>query len=227
MFPRNAALAACFALTFAGCEKNPVERLTNPLPGGVVPQASEVYTIYDDELKTGGGLAFIPGGENQVIDLRDQSGPRRSTNHIRYVWNGGDVFNAETGQNQHLFAGFQLLVSPDFTDFASTGGKDLSAGGFTKMVFHIRGELSQETRLRIEGPAAGTEAPDETCSQTGCQELTSLSSGWQRVEIPISAARLGNVKIFATVTFQYDQPPRTTVAGNGGVVHLDDIRYER
>lgn len=203
------------------CKKNPVDRLVNPVPEGAVPQSSGVFAIYDDELNTGGGLAFIPGGENQFIDLNDHSSPRRTTSQIRYIWNGADA------GGQHLFAGFQLLVTPDGSTLASATGKDLSAPGYTKLTFYLRGNLSNGTRLRIEGPAVGTEPSDDNCSQVGCDESKTPTGDWQRVEVPISAARLSNVKIFATFSFQYTQPPRTTVPGEGGVIYLDDIHYER
>jgi hypothetical protein len=35
------------------------------------------------------------------------------------------------------------------------------------------------------------------------------------------------VKIFATFVIQYAQPPRTTAPGNGGVIYIDDLRYEK
>lgn len=213
-------------LFLGACRDNPVERLANPLTGGVVPQSSGIYTIYDDELKTGGGLAFIPGGENQSIDLENQEGERRSTNHIKYVWNGGNIFNSETGEFQHLFAGFNLFITPDQAALATAAPKDLSGPGYTKLTFYIRGSLSHETWLRIQGPALGNEASDDLCVQTGCEELVSISSTWQRVEIPISSSRLSSMKVFVTFSFQYQQPPRTDPAGNGGVIYLDDIRYE-
>jgi hypothetical protein len=85
----------------------------------------------------------------------------------------------------------------------------------------VRGALSTNTTLRIEGPSNGT------TSTPARVELSSLGSEWQEVVLSIPAADFSNVKVFLTVSFQYSQPPRTTANGEGGVVFLDDIRYER
>src|ERR1041385_398507 len=83
--------AVCVAFILAGCKKNPIDRLVNPVPDGALSQTNHIFVIYDDELKTGGGLGLFPGGENQTITLLDASSPRRSDNQIRYSWNGQDV----------------------------------------------------------------------------------------------------------------------------------------
>lgn len=208
-------------LSMASCKRNPIERLSNPNPGGSVPQSSGIYTIYDDELKTSGGLGFIPDGGNQSIDMLNQDAPRRTINHIRYMWNGLDV------GGQHLFAGFSLILTPDFSSFSSVNGKDLSAPGYTKVKFYVRGALSSGTKLRVQGPAVGNETAPTVCAPPDCLEITSLSSDWTAQEFTISASRLSNVKVFFTASIQYEQPPRTTAPSDGGSVFFDDIRYER
>jgi hypothetical protein len=218
---RRSIFTALMVAGGAGCDKNPVERLSNPLSDGSVPQSSGVFVIYDDELKTGGGLAFIPGGENQSIDLTDTSEPRRSAHSLRYIWNGEDVFNHDTGLFQHDFAGFQLLVSPDSETFAAATPKNLSAAGYATLSFFVRGSLSSGTRLRIEGPDDG---PGGITPQR--LELSALDPNWTAVTMSIPAADFASVKIFLTVSFQYTQPPRTTAPGEGGTVFFDEIRYE-
>lgn len=204
-----------------GCKKNPVDRLMNPLPEGDVPGTSGIYTIYDDELKTGGGLALIPEAANQSIDLNDQSSPRRSTSQVRYSWNGQDV--SDDGVPQHLFAGFQFIVSADAQSLPATPARDLSGAGYTKLTLYVRGNLSTNTKLRIEGPDDANELTATTMT-----EISSLNSEWTQVTVSgIPNSQFSNIKSFITVSFQYAQPPNTNNAGEGGVVYLDDIRYEQ
>src|SRR5436189_4114313 len=98
------------------CKRNPVDRLLNPVPAGMVNGIGPNFYIYDDDLKTGGGLGFFPGGENQAIGLEDDTTPARSPNAIVYSWNGQDVTNFSAGGVlEHLFAGFSLTITPDFS----------------------------------------------------------------------------------------------------------------
>ena len=202
-----------------GCKRNPVDRLRDPYPGGSVPLTSGVFTIYKDELKTGGGFGFIPTGENQTIDSADTSSPRLTARSIKYSWNGQDVLHTTDTVANHAFAGFSLCVSPDLATVNSTPGKNLMAPSYTTLKLFVRGSLSSDTRLRIEGPGDNVLTPART-------ELTSLSSDWQEVSLPIpTASDFSDVKIFLTISFQYSQPSGTTTPGEGGVVYLDDIRY--
>jgi len=222
---RLAAIALLFPLIAAGCKRNPVERLTNPYPDGAVPESSGIYTLYDDELKTGGGVAFIPGGENQSIDFQDRSSPRVSANQIRYSWSGGDVFSDELAPPafQHLFAGFNLIVPVAREELVTSNPKNLSGNGYSRLRMRVRGNLSEGNLLRIEGPddGAGGNVADR-------KELVSseITSEWQEVVLPVSTVNFGAVRIYLTVSIQYSQPPRTTQAGEGGTVYFDDIRFE-
>ncbi len=204
------------------CEKNPVDKLTNPLPNGSVPRSSGIYPIYHDELETGGGLGFIPGGENQVIDLFDNSSPRQTARQIRYTWNGGDVSDAEHSTTAHTFAGFSLLVTPNFSTLSAAPAKDLSTAGYTKLTLLLRGSLSTGTKLRVEGPSDGTATPAR-------QELDAaqISQAWQLVTVAVPPSDFSNIKTFATISIQYTQPPRTTNPGEGGTIYVTQIQYER
>jgi hypothetical protein len=101
-------------LLLVGCKRNPIDRLIDPVPSEAqpFPATGGRYTVYDDELKTGGGLGLIPGGQNQTINLNytDSSRPGRQ---IVYAWNGNDV-SSMTSVSQHAFAGFELLVTDEF-----------------------------------------------------------------------------------------------------------------
>jgi hypothetical protein len=204
-------------LAATACRKNPIERLTDPYHEGVTPQSSGVFMIYDNEFKTGGGLAFIPGGASQSIDIFNHDNPVNSGVQIKYVWNGQPV------AGQQLFAGFNILITPNLDTLAATAPKNLSAAGYTTMKMRIRGALSSGNTLRIEGPTDGSEGA--VAAQPATQPT--LTDAWQDFSFPIPAGDFSSVKIFATFSIQYAQPPRTTAAGNGGTIYVDDLRYEK
>ena len=220
---KNQTWVKCLCLSFlvfVGCEKNPVDRLTNPLDDGSVPGSSGIFVIYDDELKTGGGVAFIPGGENQSIDFSDRSGPLDGKKSLRYSWNGGDVTNSTA--TQHLFAGFMLMTIDDVTQLDSSTGKNLTDPVYTKLTFWAKGSLDLNTTLRVEGPDDGTGGitPQRL-------DISNLTGDWQQYSINIPSSDFANVKIYFIATLQYAQPPRSTVPGFGGTVYFDDIRYSK
>jgi hypothetical protein len=203
------------ALLTAGCRKNPIERLTNPVPGGAVPQSSGVFVLYDNELKTGGGLELFPTGDNQGIDLSNHDRPVNAGTQIRYVWNGQPV------GGQQAFAGFSLIITPDDSTLSSTPAKNFSAAGYTEISMRIRGNLSFGNTLKIEGPSDGT----STAAQPPVPPA--LTNEWQPFSFSIPSGDFAHVKIFATFSIQYSQPPRTTAPGEGGVIYIDDLRYEK
>lgn len=216
-------LLLALAVGTTSCKKNPIERLVNPYGDSSVPGISGTYTIFDDELKTGGAVGFIPFGENQSIDFSDKTSPRRSANHVRYQWNGLDTSSTTAGATQHDFAGFSLFFAPTIGAVPTSPGVNLSLGGYTMIKLWVRGELSEGNRLRIEGPDDG-----DSFTPTARVELSAdqLGQGWQEITLPIPVTDFQSVKVFMTISLQYSQPPRTTAAGDGGTVYLDDIRYE-
>lgn len=218
MNKKIALLSSILVLT--ACKKNPVDRLTNPLIDGQVPQSSGLFIIYDDELKTSGGLGLIPQDGNQSIDLADQSAPHRTVNSIRYTWNGQPVLN--NGTPQHLFAGFQLIISPQVSQLATTPARDLSGPGYTRLTMYVRGHLSENTILRVEGPDDG-----DTATTPARTEISSLSNDWTPLVVLVPAADFTTVKSFVTISLQYTQPPFSTSPGEGGTVYFDEIRYEK
>lgn len=221
--PPRLFLVLALAAVVTSCRKNPIERLVNPYGDSSVPGVSGTYVIYDDELKTGGAVGFIPFGENQIIDFADKTSPRRSADQLRYQWTGLDTSSTTAGASQHDFAGFSLFFAPTIAGAATSPGVNLAPGGYTKVKLWVRGDLSAENRLRIEGPDDGNSGtPTARVELTGDQ----LAQGWQEVTLPIPPTDFQNVKVFLTISIQYSQPPRTTAAGNGGTVYLDDIRYE-
>lgn len=223
MMARRLLIGIAGLVLMTGCEKNPIERLVNPYNDASVPGVSGSFFIYDDELKTGSAVAFIPFGENQNLDVADKTSPRRSTNHLRYVWTGADTSSSTPGAFQHEFAGFSLLTSPSIETSASAPGRNLAAAGYTSLKFWIRGSLSLGNRVRVEGPDDGDpRTPLPALVEFAADQL----ADWQEVTMAIPAADFEAMKTFMTVSIQYAQPPRTTPAGAGGTVYLDDVRYE-
>lgn len=219
-------LALLMMVSVTGCKRNPVDRLTDPNPQSVVPYdptSPREFMIFDDEITTGGGLGLIPGGDNQSIDVTDHSSPRRSTNALRYQWNGQDVFSFETGQFQHLFAGFNMFVASSIDEVASSTPKNLSGANYANLKFFIRGQLSPGTTVRIQGPDDGAGGITPALIESGTN--FTLTNDWQEITMTIPSAHFTSVRIFLTITLQYAQAPRTTAPGNGGVIYLDDIRY--
>lgn len=213
-------------LALIGCEKNPIDRLTNPVPEGQSDQVSGNYMIYSNgELFTLGGLGFIPGGENQSIDLRDSNSPMiNGKQQLRYHWNGQDVRDFNNGNTlQHLFAGFSLLITPNFDTLTNAQPKAMSGHGYGTIKFSARGSLASDTTLKVDGPGNGDA---NQVHATTPLTITTLSSSWQDYSMTIGASDLTAVKSFITFSFQYAQPSGTTVAGGGGTVYLQNIRYE-
>jgi len=211
-------------IVLGACERNPVDRLVDPNLDGSLNQSSGVFIIYEEEFKTGGGMGFIPGGENQSVDVLDRTSPRRSKAQIRYHWNGGDVFNSEINAFQHAFAGFSLSITPDLSTLPSARAKDLSNPGYTQLKFFARGTLSSGTKLRIEGPDDG---PGGITAARVELDSSQFGTDWVEYTLAIPAAHFLSVKTFATFSFQFEQPPRTSNPGEGGGLFLDDIRYLR
>ncbi len=217
-------------LAGSACKKNPIDRLSNPVPDGAVNGISGTYFIYDDDLKTGGGLAFIPGGENQSADVLDNSQPQLTLNQIRYSWNGGPVFDYEHGVFQYRFAGFNFPVSIEIDDLPTTPARDLSRANYTAVKLWVRGTLSDRTWLRIDGPDT---SPSGAHAQINSRRQGDISGGdfvltndWQEITLPVPlASNFSTIKTFITITIQFAPPFGTTSHGGGGTVYVDNIRY--
>ncbi|MBD3271914.1 MAG: hypothetical protein GF384_05200, partial [Elusimicrobia bacterium] len=69
-------MCACsLAGMWSGCKRNPQKKIDTLANEGLLPGISNVFTVYDDELKTGGNLFTFPGGENQTVDLNNRTKP--------------------------------------------------------------------------------------------------------------------------------------------------------
>lgn len=211
-----------FLVLMIGCDRNPLKKTSILAEEGLLPGINSTFIVYDDVLKTGGNLFTYPGGENQVVDLESRNAPFSGKKCIRYSWTGGDVQDANLGIQRHDFVGLDLPVSQGSEDFDAAQSVDLSAGGYTKISFWIKGSLSTNTTLKIEAVDDGS-----TSTSAPVLTLSSISSTWEKKEIAITPSHLLSVKEFFKITFIYTQPTGTTTPGNGGIVYIDDIILEQ
>ena len=202
---------------------------TNPQP----PSGSLNLEIYTDDLHQGGAFLY-PGGDNQSLSFRDTSGPSNGLYSIRYAWNGGDT------AGQHVFVGTDLMHTGDLTTYASTPGKDLRSGNYTRVTFDARGGLPADVVVKVEVADDGLQATPAPCiilSATGllddstpgnpvasCTNKATLLATWQSYSLSVTPADLVSVKDYFKATFIYKGAPATT--GSGGTLLLDQILYK-
>lgn len=200
------------ALFLLGCsDESPLRYFLDPtddFTGGY----SDTYVIYDDEIKTKGGVQLIPEAENQTFDAasNERFNGRKA---IRYSWNGGAVRDLGTPQNG--FAGFQLIVDLAALDTA-TPPLDFTAAGYTKVTFYAKTDLAPGVRVKVEGPDDGNKL-------TAAPRINILtSSDWTHYEI--ASAAFGTVEQYLNVTFENTLAPAQS---GGGTVWVDDVRFEK
>jgi hypothetical protein len=129
---------------------------------------------------------------------------------------------------------------PTLAEYATTPGKDLRSGNYSRVRFNARGSLSTNTVVKVEVADDGdtaTPAPCIVLSESGteddatannpasCMTRGRLTSSWAQFSIPVSASDLDNVKDFFKATFIYKRADQGT--GSGGTIYLDEIQYER
>ncbi len=213
------------------CEKNPITRLTDPFEEGALNTWSGVFKIYDDDLITGGNVAFIPSDlsppdNNMTLDfLHTSNNPPEGKKCLRFSWNGQD--QDWNGKNEHDWAGMSLIVATHWSLYDATPSKDLSAGGYTKITFKATAIIDSNTYVKFEGPISTTTAAPAR-GGTRYLRLNSTELGdWQSYTINLSNADFKSVKDYFKIVIEYPAGIGTTSYGNGGIVLVDDIRYER
>jgi len=204
-------------LLITGCsDQNPSDRLINPIPKGATNTtqwSTKPWVIYDDELKTGGGMMYYSSSDGQKLDFASTENPRSGTKCIKYSWNGSSVYDYGRQIWQKDWCGWGIISGKDWTSY-DTSSRDLSESGYTKIVFWVRGNIDSNTTIKFEGPVR------EDKGGTDFIRLTSagLTSSWQQKEISLSGTDLSDVKDFFKVIFE---------KGAGGTVYIDDIQYTR
>jgi len=189
--------------------------------------------IYTDDLHQGGAFLY-PGGDNQTLSFSDTSNPSNGANSIRYFWTGGDT------AGQHVFVGMDLMHTGALAEYASTPGKDLRSGAYTRVTFDARGSLPSDVVVKVEASDDGVQSTPAPCivlSATGllddstpgnpvasCTNKATLLGTWQSYSLSVSAGDLASVKDYFKATFIYKGTLGST--GSGGVLYLDQILYK-
>jgi len=120
-------------------------------------------------------------------------------------------------------SGFSLLITPNFDTFDAATPRVLNGFGYTKLIFSIRGTLSANTSLEVTGPDDGDSTTTATTTEYNSSQI---GSSWTELTLTVPNGEFASVKSYASFTFIYRQPGRTTDPGNGGLIYLDNIRYE-
>jgi hypothetical protein len=225
-------LIIMMGMFLVSCERNPMKRLSDPFDEGALTTWSGVFKIYDDDLITGGNVAFIPSDltppdNNMTLDFKvTDENPPEGTKCLKYSWNGLDL--DWNGKNEHDWAGMSLIVATHWSLYDETPSKDLSAAGYTKITFKAFALIDSNTYVKFEGPISTTTAAP-TKGGTRYLRLNSRELGsWQTYTINFSNANdFKAVKDYFKIVIEYPQGINSGPFGSGGTVYVDDIRYER
>ena len=209
---------------FAACDKNPVNRLVNPTTTNTAGAWSGTWVIYDDELKTNG--AVMAYNEGAIIDFNCSDNPHTGKKCIRYSWDGSPVLTYASltagATVQSGFSGFGLICAQTIGTY-STGTRDLSPGGYTKITFWARGSLNTDVHLRLEDNGANSQTASGTDAWLSDTAANNITADWQKFSFTVSPSSLVNAKDFVRIILVYSG----TGAGNGGTVYLDDIQLTK
>ena len=226
-------LLALVVLSLVSCEKNPISRLQDPIPDGALSAWSGILRVYDDDLRTGGNVEFIPSdlappNNNMTIDFKvTEQNPPEGVNCLKYTWNGQEVFwdspLAPANKMEHSYGGVTLIVATHFSLYNSTPAKDLRPGGYTHISFKAKAVMDSDTTIKFEGPVGESSKTHDFLRVTNTQ-ISAFD--WTAYQFPVSQTDLSQVKDFFKIVIEY-QKGVSGPAGDGGVVYVDDIRYER
>lgn len=214
---------------FSGCDKEPMNKLVNPLQSNTTGNWSGVWTLYDDEVKTGGDIMNYTTHEGVGLQFDCRDNPHSGSQCIKFSWDGGDVTNYEDGKAEHDWTGFGMIVASSYLDYTKYT-KNLATGGFTKLSFWVRGSLNSNVYLRLEGSNARYNDQSGTNCWQSYTTTRKVTSTWTKYEFPISGD-LTAVKDYLRVIFRYDMDYNAdtpnTGRSNGGTIYLDDIALSR
>lgn len=223
-------LSALFvAVALAGCEQNPIGKLIDPTVSNTTGASSGHWAIFSDELRTGGATMFLTTSEGQVLDFNCTENPVSGAKCMKYSWDGSAVTEYSSGNRQSDYVGFMLIAAPTLAGH-DTITRDLSAGGYTKVSFYVRGSLNTHVVLRIEANNATYQTASGTNAWMSNTADRVVTSDWKRYEFALSGSQAA-VRDFIRIVLRYDEDgnPDTpnSAHSNGGTVFLDNIEYTR
>ncbi|MBN1823955.1 MAG: hypothetical protein JW803_06535 [Endomicrobiales bacterium] len=213
-------------IVLAGCEKNPTSKLVNPSSSNTIGSWTGSWTLYDDELKTGGAVMLYTETDGVEIDFNDTDAPRVGSKCLKFSWDGREVTaysnppEYPSDYRESDFVGFGLIVAKQVSDYEETT-KDLSQGGFRKVSFWAKGSLNTDVSVKIE--------IENTSGQATSIKLLP-SQEWVYYEYDVNYD-IAVIKDYAKILMVYDEDgdPQTANAGrgNGGTVYFDEIKISQ
>lgn len=231
----HSIIFVCLVSMFVGCSsKSPTDNLVNPTSESALNHWNTSWIVYDDEIKTGGTVQRYTTQEGQSVDFNcfdnDTASDPYGKRCIKYSWDGGAVGQYDsTGKviaTSATWCGFGLIVAKDYESTSKT--KDVSQGGYTKLSFSFKGQLSTDTWLVIggpDGPSTGdtTVLPDKF--SIGKDEITNT---WQQKTVTLTSKSLGKLSAmttFVSINFEYRRGMDTQ--GSGGTVYIDNVELHQ
>lgn len=199
------------AAGLSGCDRKPINKLVNPTVNNTTGNWSGRWVIYDDELRTGGGVSTFTTFDGVSLDFASRENPFSGSTSIKFFWDGGDVtpYSPAGSSPEHTWTGFGLIVAVKTDDY-NAFSKDFSAAGFNKLTFRARGSLNSGVVLRVEGPQFGAASP------AGFWE-GAITDQWQQYTVDLDPQT--TINAYLNIILKYTGAGR----GNGGTVYIDDI----
>lgn len=157
------------------------------------------WVMYDDSLHTGGGFFFFPGvPPTQTVNVADQADPEVGKVSFNYILSdyGGQTF-----------AGVIFSNTPDYHNFGTVPGPDMSGANFTKVTFWARANQV----ATISMAAAG-----------GSNTNIALTPTWTLYTIT-SLGNMTNVQDFFTIAINNGQVPQSSLPFQ---VNVDEVIYQ-
>lgn len=198
---RKTLLLSLFALACAGCNANILgtdERqiLAQPAPSytGSIPKP---WYLYVDSVQSGDWFKGFAVWDNYLWVTLTLASPQQPHSgsaclKIRYdAAGGGSPSWAETA----------FIHTPDWSSYAGTPGRDLTAGGFTTCKFWMRSSANATVPVQMDG--------------VGAQSFASTTS-WQQFSFSLPVNQSA-IKTF----FQVNTPSVMPLD-----IYIDDLRYE-
>ncbi|MCX5778434.1 MAG: hypothetical protein NTU66_04365 [Elusimicrobia bacterium] len=213
----------------SGCEHNPLGKLIDPTTSNTTNASSGTWVIFGDELRTNGAIQFLTTAEGQSLDFTCTDRPYAGMKCMKYSWDGSAVTPYDTGVKETDWVGFMLIAAPTIAQH-DTFTKDLTAAGYTKISFYVRGDLSKNVYLRLESNNGTYQTPSGNNAWINNTTDRKITSDWQHFEFTLSGS-VTTVKDLVRIVLRYDEDGDPDIANtgtsNGGTVFLDNIEYLR
>jgi hypothetical protein len=203
-----------------GCsKKKQLENLVDPTGEHALNTWMPEWVLYDNEVKTGGGIAKYTSDNGQSLDISYDDGDNNKC--IRYYWNGDEVYDFDKKINRVDFCGFAFSTTEDVITHTGTfSERNISGGEYNTLSFSLKGELSDLTSVVIEGPK------DSDSNYDGMEfNKDTITNDWKEYSFSLRSADLSKIKSFVDIVFIYKGNANTK--GSGGTVYVDNIKLLR